>query len=154
MTDKLIEPITRDDERDLTCATREPSQITVQEAARVLLGGSESPLLVALDPFNNDADVAQDVLNALRALAEGKTMTDKLIEQTIADKAADRILADAEVIKVAEALADAVSRITSRGVSPATGGRMILEVDIEKAEQTLDDFHRAMQRRTDQGEHR
>jgi hypothetical protein len=48
----------------------EPAQVTVQEAAKVLLGDDfNSPLLEALDAYNNDYDVGQDLLNALRAIA-------------------------------------------------------------------------------------
>ena len=44
-----------------------------QEAARVLLGDDyTSPLIEVLDAYNNDYDVAQDVLKALRAIAGGR----------------------------------------------------------------------------------
>jgi hypothetical protein len=48
--------------------------VTVQEAARVLLGDDyDSPMLETLDAYNNDYDVGQDVLKALRAIAGDKT---------------------------------------------------------------------------------
>jgi len=48
------------------------AKVTVQEAARVLLGDDyTSPLLEVLDAYNNDYDVGQDVLKALRAIAGG-----------------------------------------------------------------------------------
>jgi hypothetical protein len=44
-----------------------------QEAAMVLLGDDyNSPLLEMLDKYNNDYDVGQDVLKALRAITGGK----------------------------------------------------------------------------------
>jgi len=45
----------------------------VQEAAQVLLGDDfTSPLLEVLDAYNNDYQVGQDVLKALRAIAGGR----------------------------------------------------------------------------------
>jgi len=47
--------------------------VTVQQAAKVLLGDDfTSPLLEVLDAYNNDYDVGQDVLKALRAIAGGR----------------------------------------------------------------------------------
>jgi len=47
--------------------------VTVQEAARVLLGDDyNSPMLEMLDKYNNDYDVGQDVLKALTQLKEPK----------------------------------------------------------------------------------
>jgi hypothetical protein len=52
-----------------------PAGVTVQEAAKVLLGDecSDTPLLNALEPFNNDVDVWLDVQSALRALSGDRT---------------------------------------------------------------------------------
>ena len=52
-----------------------PAGVRVQEAAKVLLGDecSDTPLLNALEPFNNDVDVWLDVQSALRALSEDRT---------------------------------------------------------------------------------
>jgi len=49
------------------------AKMTVQDAAKVLLGDDyTSPLLEVLDAYNNDYDVGQDELKALRAIAGGR----------------------------------------------------------------------------------
>jgi len=66
--------ITRSEDLDailaLIPADTPAAKVTVQEAASVLLGDEyTSPLLDVLDAYNNDYDVGQDVLKALRAIA-------------------------------------------------------------------------------------
>jgi hypothetical protein len=58
---------------ELIPADTPAAKMTVQDAARVLLGDEyTSPLLEVLDAYNNDYDVGQDVLKALRAIAGEK----------------------------------------------------------------------------------
>ena len=69
--------ITRFEDRDailaLIPADTPAAKVTVQEAASVLLGDDyTSPLLEVLGAYNNDYDVGQDVLKALRAIAGGR----------------------------------------------------------------------------------
>jgi hypothetical protein len=52
-----------------------------------------------------------------------------------------RILADAEALKAADELAEAVAALTERKVSPVTGGRLILEVEVKHAEQALANYN-------------
>lgn len=76
--DTLLEGIHDDDLEPIKAAAQADYEsrilaalepVTVQEAAQVLLGDDfTSPMLEALDPYNNDADVWNDVKAALAEL--------------------------------------------------------------------------------------